>query len=119
MNLFMKEKSKNYFEFGKYYVDKALEFLNLGGKIIIDKLKLNKIKELVNENKFVLVEIRPAFVNKMSSMNDNHKVIVSGYNKKGFKILNPSDTKEYLWNFDTFLLTFYSAIPEMLIIKKK
>jgi hypothetical protein len=112
-------KSKNYFQFGKYYVDRALEFLNLSGKIIFDKLGVDRIKEIIDENKFVVVEIMPAFVNKNLSLNMRHKVIVSGYTEKEFKILDPSDAREHIWNCDTFLLAFYSAIPEMLVISKK
>lgn len=116
----LEEKSKTYFDYGKFYVDEALQFLELGGKLKIEKLNLEKIKKLIDENKFVLVEIKPAFINKRGgSINMNHKVIVVGYTKKGFKILNPSDTKEYLWDFDTFLIAFYAAIPELLVIKKK
>jgi hypothetical protein len=114
-------KSKNYFSFGKFYVNTALKFLELGGEIVIDKLNIKKLKAIIDKDKFFLVEIRPAFINKSSSVsfNMNHKVIVIGYNKKGFKILNPSDGKEYLWDFDSFLLAFYAAVPEILIIKNK
>jgi len=114
----LKEKSKNYFDYGKFYIDEALKFLELGGNLKIDKLNVEKIKKFVDENKFVLVEIKPAFIYKKGPINMNHKVLVIGYTKKGFKILNPSDAKEYLWDFDTFLLAFYAAIPELLIIKK-
>ncbi|MGD9276239.1 MAG: cysteine peptidase family C39 domain-containing protein [Candidatus Pacearchaeota archaeon] len=113
----LKAKSKNYFDYGKSIIDNALEFLKLGGKIKIDKLNIEKIKKLIDKNNFILVEVKPAFVNKKASINFNHKVIVTGYNKKGFKILNPSDAKEYLGDFDSFLLAFYAAVPELLIIK--
>ena len=115
----LEEKSKTYFDYGKFYVDEALKFLELGGKLKIEKLNIKKIKKLVDNNKFVLVEIKPAFVSKKFLINMNHKVIVVGYNKKGFKILNPSDAKEHLWDFDTFLLAFYAAVPELLVIKGK
>lgn len=111
-------KSKHHFDFGKYYVDKALEFLKLGGKITLDKLNIKTIKKLIDTNKFLLVEIKPAFAHNSASLNMNHKVIVGGYNKKGFIIFNPSDGKKHLWDYDTFLLSFYSAVPELLIIKK-
>jgi hypothetical protein len=114
----LKDKSKNYFDFGKYYVDIALKFLKLGGKITIDKLNIDKIKKIIDQNKFALVEIKPAFIYNNSSLNMNHKVIIIGYNKTGFKILDPSDGKEHLWDFDSFLLAFYAAVPELLIIKK-
>jgi ribosomal protein L18E len=115
----LEKKSKTYFDYGKFYVDEALQFLELGGKLKIEKLNIEKIKKLIDQNKFVLVEIKPAFVSKNGSINMNHKVIVVGYTKKGFKILNPSDAKEYLWDFDTFLIAFYAAIPELLVIKNK
>ena len=117
----LEDKYKSYFSFGKYYVDKAIEFLNLGGKLTIEILTLDKIRKIINENEFVIVEIKPAFLNKNSriSIGMNHKVIITGYTDKGFKILNPSDEKEYEWDFDTFLLAFYAAVPEMLIIKPK
>ncbi len=41
----LEEKSKNYFDYGKFYVDEALEFLELGGKLKIDKLNIEKIKK--------------------------------------------------------------------------
>jgi hypothetical protein len=115
----LKEKSKNYFEFGKYYVDKGLEFLEKGGEIIFDKLNAEKIKSILEEGNFPMIQIKPAFINKNANINMNHKVIVSGYTEKGFKILNPSDAKEYFWDFDIFYLAFYSSIPEMLIITPK
>jgi len=115
----LQEKSKTYFDYGKFYVDEALKFLELKGKLKIDKLNIEKIKKIIDENKFALVEIKPAFINKNGSINMNHKVIIVGYTKKGFKILNPSDAKEHLWDFDTFLLAFYAATPELLIIKRK
>ena len=115
----LEEKSKTYFDYGKFYVDEALKFLELGGKLKIEKLNIEKIKDIINKNKFALVEIKPAFVYNRGNINMNHKVIVTGYNKKGFKILNPSDAKEHLWDFDTFLLAFYAAIPELLIIKSR
>ena len=113
-------KSKAYFDFGKYCVDQALQFLKLGGKIITEKLNLQKLKKIIDKEKFFLVEVRPAFISKNSSVgiNMNHKVIVIGYDKKGFKILNPSDCKEYNWDFESFLIAFYAAIPEILVIKK-
>lgn len=115
----LKEKSESYFDIGKFYVDQAIKFLDLGGKITFDKLNIEKIKKLIDKNKFLLVEIKPAFVNKTSVVSMHHKVILTGYDKKGFKILNPSDAKEHTWDYDTFLLSFYAAIPELLIIKKK
>ncbi|HQC61165.1 MAG: hypothetical protein BWY36_00323 [Candidatus Diapherotrites archaeon ADurb.Bin253] len=113
-------KSKNYFSFGKYYVDQALQFLKLGGKAITEKLNIQKLKKILDKEKFFLVEVRPAFISKKSSaeIDMNHKVIVIGYDKKGFKILNPSDCKEYVWDFESFLIAFYASIPEILVIKK-
>jgi hypothetical protein len=115
----LQEKSKTYFDYGRFYVEEALKFLELKGKIKIDKLNIEKIKKIIDRNKFALVEIKPAFVTKRGPINMNHKIIIVGYNKKGFKILNPSDAQEHLWDFDTFLLAFYAAVPELLIIKKK
>ncbi len=115
----LREKSKTYFDYGKFYVDEALKFLELKGKLKISKLEIKKIKKIIDKNKFALVEIKPAFINKQSSINLNHKVIIIGYTKKGFKILDPSDAKEHILDYDTFLLAFYAAVPELLIIKKK
>jgi len=112
-------KSKNYVSFGKFYVDTALDFLKLGGEIIIEKLNVEKLKKIIDKDKFFLVEIKPASIDKSSSLSMNHKVIVVGYNQKGFKVLNPSNCEEWLWTFDDFLLAFYSAVPEILIIKPK
>ncbi len=120
LNKSLELKSKSYFDFGKYYIDQALQFLELGGKIITEKLNVQKLKKIIDKEKFFLVEVRPAFISKQSSagINTNHKVIVIGYDKQGFKILNPSDQKEYLWDFDSFLMAFYAAVPEILVIKK-
>lgn len=114
----LKEKSKRFFDYGKFIIDNALGFLKLGGKIKIDKLNIEKIKKLIDKNKFVLVEIRTLFINKNTAINGNHKVIVTGYNKKGFEILNPSDAKKHVWDFDSFLLAFYAGGPELLIINR-
>jgi len=113
----LQEKSKRYFEFGKFCVDKALEFLELNGEIIIDKLNTEKLKKLIDNNKFLIAEIRPAFI-KNASPNQLHKVILDGYSKKGFHILDPSG-EEYVVDFDSFLMAFYGAMPEVLIIKRK
>lgn len=115
----LEEKSKKYFEYGKFYVDEALNFIKLGGKLKIDKLNIEKIKKLLDKNEIALVEIKPAFINNRSNMNMNHKVILIGYNKKGFKVLDPADAKEKLIDFDSFLIAFYAAAPELLIIGKK
>ncbi len=115
----LKEKSKNNFDFGKYYVDKAIEFLNLKGKITIDKLNINKIKKIIDKNHFAIVEVKPAMLGIRISLNMHHKVIIKGYNKKGFKVLDPSDAKEHLLDYESFLLAFYAAIPEMIIINNK
>ncbi|MDA3836217.1 MAG: hypothetical protein PF542_01205 [Nanoarchaeota archaeon] len=113
------EKSKKNFSFGKYYVDTALEFLELGGKLNIEKLNIEKIKKIIDENEFAIVEIKPAMLGGNTSINMHHKVIIEGYNEKGFKILNPSNAQEEVWDYDSFLMAFYAAIPELLIIKKK
>lgn len=113
----LKEKSKSYFDLGKFCVDKALEFLDLGGEIVIDKLNVQKLKSLIDEYKFILVGIRPAFI-KNTSLSHLHKVIIDGYNEKGFHILDPAG-EDYFVDFDSFLMAFYNAIPEALIIKLK
>jgi hypothetical protein len=115
----LKLKLKNYFSFGKFYVNTAIKFLELGGEIVIDKLNVKKLKKIIDKDKFFLVEIRPAFINKSSSLSMNHKVIVIGYNNKGFIVLNPSNGAKWLLSFDDFLLAFYAAVPEILIIKNK
>jgi Peptidase C39 family len=115
----LKIKSKSYFSFGKFYVNTALNFLEFGGEMVIDKLNVKKLKKIIDKDKFFLVEIRPAFINKNSSLSMNHKVIVIGYNNKGFIVLNPSNGAKWLLSFDDFLLSFYSAVPEILIIKNK
>ena len=94
-----------------------MEFLKLGGEIVIDKLNIQKLKKIIDKDKFILVEIKPAFINKKCSLSMNHKVIIDRYNKKGFHILNPNGRKE-IYDFDEFLLAFYAAVPEILIIKK-
>lgn len=115
----LQKKSKVNFGYGKFYVDEALKFIELNGKIKIEKLNTEKIKKIIDKNKFALIEIKPAFINKRASLSMNHKVIVIGYNTRGLKILNPSDAKEHLLDFNTFLLAFYAAVPELLIIKTK
>jgi ABC-type bacteriocin/lantibiotic exporter with double-glycine peptidase domain len=115
----LKEKSKTNFELGKFYVDETLKFLELNGKIKINKLNINELKKIIDSNKFVLVEIKPSFINKKASLSMHHKIILIGYTKKGFKFLDPSDAKEHIVDFDTFLLAFYAAVPELLVIKMK
>jgi hypothetical protein len=92
----LEERSNKYFEFGKYYIDEALKFISLGGRIDIDKLNLKRIKELVRKNKFVLVEIRPTFIYGKGPISMDHKVIIIGYSKEGFRVLDPSDAKEHV-----------------------
>ena len=53
------------------------------------------------------------------AINVNHKIIIEGYKKEGFKILDPSTGKKSILDFDTFLIAFYASFPELLIIKNK
>ena len=112
-----KEKSERFRDFGKFYVDEAVKFLELNGKIKFEKFNLEKIKKIVDKNGFVLVEIKPSFINKKASLSMNHKIILIGHNKKGFICLDPHDAKKRLIDFDTFLIAFYAAVPELIIIK--
>jgi len=113
----LKQKSKKYFKIGKFYVDKTIEFLNLNGEIKIERLNIEKLKRLINENGFILVGIRPAFIDNRSSINNSHKVIINSFNENRFHIIDPIG-KEYDVDFDSFLMAFYGAMPEVLIIKK-
>lgn len=115
----LKEKEKIYFDYGKFFIKETLKFLELKGKLKIEKLNIEKIKKIIDENKFALVQVKPAYLNKRSSINMNHKVIIIGYTKKGFRVLDPFNAQERLLDYDTFLLAFYAAIPELLIIKNK
>lgn len=115
----LEEKSTTYFGSGKLYVDEALTFLELGGKLKIDKLNVGKLEKILDKDKFALVEVKPAFITQKGSIGMNHKLILIGYTSKGFRVLDPADAKEHLIDFDTFLLAFYSAVPELLIIKEK
>ncbi len=115
----LEEKMKHYFDYGKFYVSEAIKFLELGGEIKLELLNIEKLKNILNKNKIALVEIRPAFIHKKGSSEMNHKIILTGYNKKGFTFLDPSDAKKHVIDFDTFLLAFYKAGPELLIIKER
>lgn len=114
----LKKKSKTYFGFGKHCVESGIEFLELGGKLKIEKLNVEKLKKLLDKKEFLFVNIKPAFLGKNISSGMNHKIILEGYTKKGFKILNPSGALKEIISFDDFLLAFYGASPEALIIKK-
>lgn len=113
----LQKKSKTPFDYENFYIKESLKFLELNGTLKIDILSIEKIRRLIDENKFALVEIKPIFLNKRGSINRVHKIIIIGYNNKGFKILDPSDAKDHIINFDTFLLAFYAAGAELLIIK--
>ncbi len=112
----LKEKSKTYFDFGKFTVDKTLEFINLGGDYKIERLDIKKIKSLIDKHKFIIAEIRPAFITN-SFLSNIHKIIIDGYNKSEFHILDPSGKKYYV-PFKSFLMAFYAAMPEILVIEK-
>jgi len=88
----------------------------LKGKMTIEKLNVEKLKKLIDENKFLIVEVRPAFI-KNAPLNLFHKIVLDGYSKKGFHVLDPSG-EEHIVDFDVFLMAFYGAMPEVLIIKK-
>ena len=113
----LKIKSKKNKKIEKYYIDTALKFLELGGELIIDRLNIKKLKKIIDENNFFLVEIKPAFFWKNIPLDANHKVIVIGYDKEHFKMLNPSNGQEWLIKFDSFMMAFYAAMPEILIVK--
>ena len=116
----LKQKSKTYYGYGKFIIDNSLEFIKLGGKIKIDIPNIEKIKKIVDKNKFIIVEVSPIFLNKnATNRNMRHKIIINGYTKTSFKVLDPSKARKYNLNFDKFLLAFYSANPELLIIKPK
>jgi len=111
------KKSKEYYDYGKFCVDQMLEFMDLRGEVSIDKLNVDKIKKLIDDHGFVLFGVRPAFINKNSTFNKMHKIIIDGYSEKEFHILDP-DGSEYDLDFDTFLMALYSMMPEALIIWK-
>jgi hypothetical protein len=115
----LKEKSKIYSDYGKFVIEEALEFLKLGGKIKIELLTIEKIKKILKKYKFVITEINPASIKKKGNTNLRHKIILTGYTKKGFEILNPTDAKKYIYPFDDFILAFYQAEAELLIIEGK
>lgn len=115
----LKEKSNNYFDYGKFCVDSALEFLKLGGEIKTEVLNIEKIKKILDKDKFALVEIVPASIKKRGDINMRHKIILIGYTKRGFRILDPGDAKEHIYPFDDFIIAFYQAEAELLIIKQK
>jgi len=115
----LKEKSDKYREYGKYVIGTALEFLRLGGVMRIDIPTIDKIKTMIDKHGFILVEIRPAFINNKMQLNMVHKIIVVGYTDDGFKILDPGQGVERFLNFDVFLAAFYASMPELIIIKEK
>jgi len=115
----IKERQKKFFGYGKFVVSSALNFLKLGGKISFDKLNVNRLKELIDKNKFILVEVKPAFLRWPVNINSVHKFILDGYNKKGFHALNTNNGKASTIDFDSFMIAFYGAVPEILIIKNK
>jgi hypothetical protein len=116
----LKHKSRTYFDYGKFIVNKSIEFIELGGNLKIEILTIEKIKKLLDKNSFVIVEIKPAVINKKSlNRNMHHKIILNGYTKKGFGVLDPGGAKKYNLDFDKFLLAFYSAGQELLVVRKK
>ncbi|MFA5070810.1 MAG: cysteine peptidase family C39 domain-containing protein [Candidatus Pacearchaeota archaeon] len=115
----LKEKLKTYSDYGKFVAEETLEFLKRGGKIKIELLTIEKIKKILNKYKFAIVEINPASIRKKGNNNLRHKIILTGYTKNGFEILNPSDTKKYVYPFDDFIFAFYQAEAELLIIQNK
>lgn len=112
------EKEKKYSGLGKFYIEQTLKFLDLSGEFITDKLNADKLKKLIDENKFILVEVKPAFLGQAHSISMNHKLILDGYNEKEFHVLDPARGEGRYIDFDSFMIAFYSAIPEILVIKK-
>jgi hypothetical protein len=95
----LREKLKNYDYYGKFIIKTSLEFLEKGGKIKIEKLTINKIKKLLDKYKFLLTEIKPAFINKNLSMKANHKNNFNWLHKKRIQNIRP-------WKWKTTHLFF-------------
>lgn len=112
------EKQKSYFELGKFTIESAIEFLELGGELIIERLNIEKLKQLIDNNKFLIVRVKPAFY-KNANLHMNHMLIIDGYNKDSFHILDPANAEQYNLDYDTFLMAFYGSLPEVLIINRK
>lgn len=110
------QKQKFYFELGKFTIESAIEFLELGGELVIERLNIEKLKQLVDNNKFLIVRVKPAFY-KNASLHMNHMLVIDGYNKDSFHILDPANAKQYYLEYDIFLMAFYGSTPEVLIIK--
>lgn len=115
----LKQKIEKYHDFGKYYINEALDFMELGGKIKINSLNISTLKQLIDKEKYLIVQAKAAYLNKKGSIHLNHKIIIIGYNNNSFIYLDPSDAKKHSIDFDMFLLAFYSAFPELLIIRPK
>jgi hypothetical protein len=114
----LNEKLKIYKEYGLFLVQRTIKFIELGGEIQIEKLNIENLKKLIDENEFFIANVRPAFYNENSSFNNIHKIIVTGYNEKGFIILCPTKARKEVIDFQSFLMAFYAGMPEILIIKK-
>jgi len=120
LKMSLEAKSSRYKDMWKFYVDKTLEFMKLGGEVVIDRLNIPKLEKLINENGFIIAGIRPAFMSENNHItNIHHKVILDGYDKtkNSFHVLDPVG-KKYDANADNFLMAFYQTLPEVLIINK-
>jgi hypothetical protein len=72
----LKEKSKKYKRINKFYVDTPLKFLELGSELVFEKLNIEKLKNILDKEKFFLVEVKPAFFMNKTTLEAMHKVIV-------------------------------------------
>ena len=118
LNESLNEKLKHYKGYGLFLVQRTIEFIKLGGKIKVERLDIEKLKRLADENGFFIADVRPTFYNEKSLFGNVHKIIVTGYNEKGFIILCPSNAKKEVIDFQPFLMAFYASMPEVLVIKK-
>jgi hypothetical protein len=114
----LENKSKTYFGIGKFYVDSTLEFLKLGGKVKIERLNSGKLENLIDRHKFILIGIKPAFLDSKAPPHLSHKILLDGYNKKTFHVLDPADGKARNISKGNLLMAFYADMPEALIIRK-
>ena len=115
----LEEKQRNYFGYGKYYVERAIEFLNLKGEFVLDKLGRDKLKSFIDDEEYPIVQIRTCFLSGKGNLGNRHKVIINKYDENGFYFLDPTSGEEKFVDYDTFYLAFYQEGPELLILGKK
>jgi len=114
----LKQRLPTYFSYGRFLVERAIRFLELGGEVKFKIPDAKDIETYLNKNALVLIGLRPALLDGKAGYNKLHYVVAVGYDEDNFFILDPSFENIRKVKKLNLLAAMYSRMPEILVIYK-